>query len=70
MMVRGGARVMAGAEEGCAFSGLPGVLAAELEHLHGYYATLLPVCSVGVQGDGRTYSYVGRWAFGLAWSGR
>lgn len=27
-------------------------------NLEGYRATLLPVRSVGVQGDGRTYSYV------------
>jgi len=29
-----------------------------LKDLSGYHATLLPVRSVGVQGDGRTYSYV------------
>ncbi|EDQ87279.1 uncharacterized protein MONBRDRAFT_33449 [Monosiga brevicollis MX1] len=40
-----------------AISGL-GDIGAPLLHLSGYHATLLPIRSVGVQGDGRTYSYV------------
>jgi GMP synthase (glutamine-hydrolysing) len=32
--------------------------ASKLSNLEGYAATLLPVRTVGVQGDGRTYSYV------------
>eukprot|EP00730_Choanoeca_flexa_P019431 TRINITY_DN9491_c0_g1_i2.p1 TRINITY_DN9491_c0_g1~~TRINITY_DN9491_c0_g1_i2.p1 ORF type:complete len:678 (+),score=189.18 TRINITY_DN9491_c0_g1_i2:35-2035(+) len=35
-----------------------GADASALSNLQGYAATLLPVRTVGVQGDGRTYSYV------------